>query len=81
MSGIGDSAKKSAKDLKSLASFDTAQILKKDDSDSSSSGSGSGGKIDTSGLNLTDNLKKQASDIENILNGVNLESLKQSFII
>lgn len=79
VSGIGDSAKKSAKDLKSLASFDTAQILKKDDSDSSSSGSGSGGKIDTSGLNLTDNLKKQASDIENILNGVNLEPLKQSF--
>ena len=29
VSGIGDSAKKSAKDLKSLASFDTAQILKK----------------------------------------------------
>ena len=79
VSGIGDSAKKSAKDLKSLASFDTAQILKKDDSDSSSSGSGSGEKIDTSGLNLTDNLKKQASDIENILNGVNLEPLKQSF--
>ena len=57
MSGIGDSAKKSAKDLKSLASFDTAQILKKDDS--SSSGSGAGGKIDTSGLNLTDNLKNK----------------------
>lgn len=79
VSGIGDSAKKSAKDLKSLASFDTAQILKKDDSDSSSSGSGAGGKIDTSGLNLTDSLKKQASDIESILNGVNLEPLKQSF--
>ena len=29
ISGIGDSAKKSAKSLKSLASFDTAQILKK----------------------------------------------------
>lgn len=79
VSGIGDSAKKSAKDLKSLASFDTAQILKKDDSDSSSSGSSTGGNIDTSGLNLTDSLKKQASDIESILNGVNLEPLKQSF--
>lgn len=79
VSGIGDSAKKSAKDLKSLASFDTAQILKKDDSDSSSSGSGAGGSIDTSGLNLTENIKKQASDIENILNGVNFEPLKQSF--
>lgn len=79
VSGIGDSAKKSAKDLKSLASFDTAQILKKDDSDNSSSGSSTGGNIDTSGLNLTDSLKKQASDIESILNGVNLEPLKQSF--
>lgn len=42
VSGIGDSAKKAAKDLNSLAAFDTAQILKKDDSDSSSSGSGAG---------------------------------------
>lgn len=80
VSGIGDSAKKSAKDLKSLASFDTAQILKKDDSaDSSSGGSGTGGNIDTSGLNLMEGIKKQASEIENILNGVNFEPLKQSF--
>ena len=62
VSGIGDSAKKSAKDLKSLASFDTAQILKKDDSDSSSSGSGSGG-IDTSGLgDLTNSAMQQANE-------------------
>lgn len=79
VSGIGDSAKKSAKDLKSLASFDTAQILKKDDSDSSSSGSGAGGKIDTSGLNLTDNLKKQASDIGKIFGNINFEPLINSF--
>lgn len=79
VSGIGDSAKKSAKDLKSLASFDTAQILKKDDSDSSSSGSGAGGKIDTSGLNLTDNLKKQASDIGKIFGDINFEPLINSF--
>ena len=79
VSGIGDSAKKSAKDLKSLASFDTAQILKKDDSDNSSNGGSAEGNIDISGLSLTDNLKKQASDIENILNGVNFEPLKQSF--
>lgn len=79
VSGIGESAKKSAKDLKSLASFDTAQVLKKDSDDSSSSGSGAGGSIDTSGLNLTDNIKQQVGDIENILNGVNFEPLKQSF--
>nr|DAO80817.1 MAG TPA: minor tail protein [Caudoviricetes sp.] len=79
VSGIGDSAKKSAKDLKSLASFDTAQILKKDDSDSSSNGSGSGGKIDTSGLNLTDSLKKQASNIGKIFSDINFEPLINSF--
>lgn len=79
VSGIGDSAKKSAKDLKSLASFDTAQILKKDDSDSSSSGSSAGEKIDTSGLNLTDNLKKQASDIGKIFGDINFEPLINSF--
>ena len=80
VSEIGDSAKKTAKDLKSLASFDTAQILKKDDTSSSSSSSGSGaGKIDTSGFNLTDNVKQQVSNIEEILNGVNLEPLKNSF--
>lgn len=81
VSGIGDSAKKSAKDLKSLASFDTAQILKKDDDDSSSSSSGGSGtgKIDTSGFNLADNIKQQASNIEDILNGVDLEPLKNSF--
>lgn len=79
VSGIGESAKKSAKDLKSLASFDTAQVLKNDSDDSSSSVSGAGGSIDTSGLNLTDGIKQQVSDIENILNGVNFEPLKQSF--
>lgn len=79
VSGIGESAKKSAKDLKSLASFDTAQVLKNDSDDSSSSGIGAGGSIDTSGLNLTDGIKQQVSDIENILNGVNFEPLKQSF--
>lgn len=79
VSGIGESAKKSAKDLKSLASFDTAQVLKSDNDDSGSSGSGAGGSIDTSGLNLTDGIKQQVSDIENILNGVNFEPLKQSF--
>ena len=79
VSGIGESAKKSAKDLKSLASFDTAQVLKSYNDNSSSGGSGAGGSIDTSGLNLTDNIKQQVGDIENILNGVNFEPLKQSF--
>ena len=79
VSGIGESAKKSAKDLKSLASFDTAQVLKNDSDDSSSSGSGSGGSIDTSGLNLTDGIKQQVSDIGNILGDINFEPLINSF--
>lgn len=76
---IGDSAKKTKKDLLGLRGIDEINNLTTSSDDSSSSGSGVGGKIDTSGLNLTDNLKKQASDIGNILNGVNLEPLKQSF--
>lgn len=78
VSGIGESAKKSAKDLKSLASFDTAQVLKNDSDDSSSSGSGAGGSIDTSGLNLTDGIKQQVSDIGNILGDINFEPLINS---
>ena len=77
--GIGESAKKSAKDMKNLASFDTANVLKNNEDSGSGSGGGAGGSIDTGGLNLADNIKQQASDIENILNGVNFEPLKQSF--
>lgn len=79
VSGIGESAKQSAKDLKSLASFDTAQVLKNDSDDNSSSGSGAGGSIDTSGLNLTEGIKQQVSDIGNILGDVNFEPLINSF--
>lgn len=60
VSGIGDSAKKSAKDLKYLASFDTAQILKSD-SDDSGSGGGSGG-LNTSGFgDMGNSLLEQAN--------------------
>lgn len=79
VSAIGESAKKSAKNLKSLASFDTAQVLKSDNDSSSSGGSGASGSINTSGLNLTENIKQQVTDMENILNEVNFEPLKQSF--
>lgn len=58
--GIGDSAKKSAKDLKYLASFDTAQILKSD-SDDNDSGGGSGG-LNTSGFgDMGNSLLEQAN--------------------
>lgn len=61
VSGIGDSAKKAAKDLNNLASFDTAQVLKTDNSDTSSAGSGAG-SIDTSGLgDLTNSAMQQAN--------------------
>lgn len=60
VSGIGDSAKESAKDLKYLASFDTAQILKSD-SDDSGSGSGSG-DLNTSGFgDMGNSLLEQAN--------------------
>lgn len=78
--GIGENAKKSAKDLKNLASFDTAQVLKSDNNDdSNSNGSGSGGGLDTSSFNLTDSIKQQMSDIENIFGNINFEPLIKSF--
>lgn len=79
VSGIGDSAKKAKKDLLGLRGIDEINNLTTSSKDDSSSGSGAGGSIDTSGLNLTDDIKQQVSDIENILNGVNFEPLKQSF--
>lgn len=78
ISGIGDSATSTAKKLKSLASFDTAQVLKNDNDNSSSGGSGAGG-INTSSLNLTDGIKQQVSDIGNILGDIDLEPLINSF--
>lgn len=58
--GIGDSAKKSAKDLKYLASFDTAQILKSDNDDSGSGGGGGG--LNTSGFgDMGNSLLEQAN--------------------
>lgn len=77
VSGIGESAKKAKKDLLGLRGIDEINNLTTSSDDNSSS-SGAGG-IDTSGLNLTDDIKQQVSDIENILNGVNFEPLKQSF--
>ena len=77
VSGIGDSAKKAKKDLLGLRGIDEINNLTTSSDDNSSS-SGAG-EIDTSGLNLTDDIKQQVSDIENILNGVNFEPLKQSF--
>lgn len=78
ISGIGDSAKKAQKDLLGLRSIDEINNLTTS-SDDSSSNSGTGGSIDTSSSNLTGNIKQQVGDIENTLNGVNFEPLKQSF--
>ena len=77
VSGIGDSAKKTKKDLLGLRGIDEINNLTTSSDDSSSS-SGAG-KIDTSGLNLTDNLKKQASDIGKIFGDINFEPLINSF--
>lgn len=73
VSGIGDSAKKSAKDLKSLASFDTAQVLKTDESSSESSLSGNNESV------LNNDLKQQVSDVGNLFNGISFEPLIKAF--
>ncbi len=77
VSGIGESAKKSAKDMKSLAGFDTAQVLKNDKVEGSSGGS--------AGLNLgnqidfSSNIKGQTSEISTLFNNINFEPLINSF--
>ena len=74
---IGDSAKKTKNDLLGLRGIDEINNLTTSSDDTSSS-SGAG-KIDTNGLNLTDNLKKQASDIGKIFGDINFEPLINSF--
>lgn len=67
--GIGESAKKTAKDLKSLASFDTAQILKSDnDTDSSSGNGGISGSIAMPNIDYSnlDPTKAILEEFENI---------------
>ena len=61
VSDIGSSAKKATKDLKSLAAFDTAQVLKSSDDDSSGNG-GSGG-LDF-GNSLTDTMEEANSEMD-----------------
>lgn len=79
--GIGESAKKSAKDMKALADFDTAKILKSNDSDLGSSGGASGGLsgADFGNLDISSKVKEQASDIGNIFKDINFEPLINSF--
>ena len=74
---IGSSAKQSAKDLKSLAFFDTAQVLKSDN-DSSSSGSGTGGE-NLGNLDFSSELKEQSSNLATIFDNINFEPLINSF--
>lgn len=77
--GIGSSAKKTAKDLKSLASFDTAQVLKNDKDSSSGSGSGAGGVDFGTSLDLSKGLKEQTSNLAKLFNNINFEPLINSF--
>lgn len=68
VSEIGSSAKKAAKDMKNLASFDTAQILKSD-SERESSGSGlvgGSGGLDF-GNSLTDTIEKADSEMNSFM--------------
>lgn len=70
VAGIGSSAQVAAKDMKSLASFDTANILKSNDS-SSSSGSG-GSSAGSAGLDfgnsLTDTMEEANSEMDSFMN-------------
>ena len=65
VSGIGSSAKKSAQDMKSLASFDTANILKSNSNEKSESSGGSAG-LDF-GNSLTDTMQKANSEMDSFM--------------
>lgn len=79
VSSIGDSAKKTKKDLLGLRGIDEINNLTTSSNDSSSNESSTGGKVDTGSLNLTDNIKQQATDIGKIFNDINFEPLINSF--
>lgn len=66
VSGIGSSAKKAAKDMKSLASFDTAKILQSNSDDSSSSGSGGAGG--SAGLDFGNSLSDTMQEANSEMN-------------
>ncbi len=80
VSGIGESAKKANKDLLGIRGIDEINNLTTSDDTSSSGSSGIGnlGGLDFEN-SLADTMKESVSDIENIINGVNFEPLKQSF--
>ena len=69
VAGIGSSAQAAAKDMKSLASFDTANILKSSDSSSSSSGgdSSAGSAGLDFGNSLTDTMEEANSEMNSFI--------------
>ncbi len=76
--GIGSSAKKAAKDLKGLTAFDTAQILKTDDSESTGTKSNSStGSISTGNIDF-DNVSENAEKLS-LFNNINFDNLINSF--
>ena len=66
VSGIGSSAKKAAKDMKSLASFDTANVLKT--SESNSAGNGSGSSLNSASLDFGSSLTNTIEQANNEMN-------------
>ena len=83
VAGIGSSAQAAAKDMKSLASFDTANVLQSNDS-SSSSGSG-GSSSGSAGLDfgdsLTDTMEEANSEMDSFMKKASelVEIFKQGF--
>lgn len=84
VAGIGSSAQAAAKDMKSLASFDTANVLKSSDSSSSSSGVGDA-STGSAGLDfgnsLTDTMEEANSEMNSFMKKASelVEIFKQGF--
>ena len=68
VAGIGSSAQAAAKDMKSLASFDTAQVLQSNDSSSSGGGAGTSSAGLDFGDSLTDTMEEANSEMDSFMN-------------
>lgn len=79
VSEIGKSAGKAAKDIKNLASFDTANILQSNDNSSSgSSGAGSSAGLDF-GSSLSETMKDDISNISSLFGKIDFKPLINAF--
>ncbi len=79
VSGIGDAAKKSAKEMKALSGFDELNNLTKSDSSSGAS-SGLAGSISVANTDIMPDISSsKGSFLDSVLGDINFEPIKEAF--